>query len=135
MFHPERAEVGHYFRIQELKLGRRYRPGDTPRSGPTGDLVAVDWNGVRPMRRNPHTADHPSGSPIRAAQEECNRTYSALLNLLDKAFDGTPQLLGKAIDAMYGLKTQAQRLMAMPTEDGLATAGPTFEYVPTERRS
>src|ERR1041384_1206849 len=27
-------------------------------------------------------------------------------------------------------KVQAQALMEMPTEDGITTAGPTFEYVP-----
>jgi hypothetical protein len=34
-----------------------------------------------------------------------------------------------AIGGMYELKDQAQALMQMPTEDGLETAGPTFEYV------
>jgi hypothetical protein len=38
VFHPERDQVAHYYRFQELKLGRRYRRGDTPRSGPTGVL-------------------------------------------------------------------------------------------------
>jgi len=37
--------------------------------------------------------------------------------------------------AMYSLKAQAQALMQMPTEDGLATAGPTFEYVAPDRRA
>ena len=35
---------------------------------------------------------------------------------------------------MYRLKVQAQALMEMPTEDGLTTAGPTFEYVPVSTR-
>jgi hypothetical protein len=129
MFHPERDEVGHYYRFQELELGRRYRAGDTPRSGPSGDAVSVDWGGVRPMRRNPRTADHAPGSPIRIAQEAFNRGYCSLLHLLDEAFDGNPQLLSVAVHAMYGLKAQAEGLMEMPTEDGLETAGPTFEYV------
>jgi hypothetical protein len=30
---------------------------------------------------------------------------------------------------MYGLADLARSLMQMPTEDGLETAGPTFEYV------
>jgi len=30
---------------------------------------------------------------------------------------------------MYRLEAQAQALMEMPTEDGMTTAGPTFEYV------
>jgi len=37
--------------------------------------------------------------------------------------------LGSSIGAMYTLKAQAQALMQLPTEDGFATAGPTFEYV------
>jgi hypothetical protein len=36
---------------------------------------------------------------------------------------------------MYTLKTLAQGLMQMRTEDGLETAGPTFEYVAPERRA
>uniref|UniRef100_UPI003569AA47 ferritin-like domain-containing protein n=1 Tax=Actibacterium sp. TaxID=1872125 RepID=UPI003569AA47 len=33
MFHPERQEVGHYFRFQEILKGRSYQMGDTPASG------------------------------------------------------------------------------------------------------
>jgi len=135
VFHPQRDQVAHYYRFQELKLGRRYRRGDTPRSGPTGDLISVDWEGVRPMGTNPRTSDHAPGSRIRAAQEEFNRSYCALLQLLERAFDGAPQMLGSAIGAMYTLKAQAQALMQIPSEDGLTTAGPTFEYVASDRRA
>lgn len=129
VFHPERDQVAHYYRFQELKLGRRYRRGDTPRSGPTGDPISIDWGAVRPMRTNPRTSDHAPGSPIRLAQEAFNHIYGALLQHLEEAFNGSPQTLGAAIGAMYTLKAQALALMEMPTEDGLATAGPTFEYV------
>jgi hypothetical protein len=129
VFHPERDQVAHYFRFRELKLGRRYRRGDTPRSGPTGDPISIDWNAVRPMRTNPRTSDHVAGSPIRLAQEDFNRSYCGLLRLLEQAFNGAPQSLGATIGAMYTLKAQAQALMQMPIEDGVATAGPTFEYV------
>jgi hypothetical protein len=129
VFHPERDQVAHYYRFQELKLGRRYRRGDTPGSGPTGDPISIDWDAVRPMRTNPRTADHVVGGPIRLAQEEFNHSYCALLRRLEEAFNGGPQMLGAAIGAMYSLKAQAQALMQMPTEDGLATAGPTFQYV------
>jgi hypothetical protein len=129
MFHPERDEVGHHYRFRELQRGRRYRRGDSPRSGPTGAAVVVDWNAVRPMHRNPRTADHAPGSPIRLAQQAFNRDYCSLLGLLQEALDGTPQLLSVGVHAMYGLRAQAEQLMAMPTEDGRETAGPTFEYV------
>jgi hypothetical protein len=135
MFHPEREEVAHFYRFQELKLGRCYRRGDTPLSGPTGDLIAIDWDGVRPMQSNPRTANHAPGSAIRTAQEKFNRSYCALLQRLEQAFNGSPEMLAAAIGAMYGLKAQAEALMQMPTEDGLATAGPTFEYVAPDRRA
>ena len=129
VLHPEREQVAHYFRFQELKLGRRYQRGDTPQSGPTGERIAVDWDAVLPMRANPRSSDYAPGSPIRTAQDEFNRTYCALLWQLDQAFNGNPGVLSPAIGAMYDLKDQAQALMQMPTGDGLTTAGPTFPYV------
>ena len=134
MFHPERDEVGHYFRFQELKLGRRYRRGDTAASGPSGDVIAVDWEGVRPMQRNPRTTDHAPGSRIRVAQDEFNLAYCTVMQLLGQTFDGNPRVLGPAVGAMVGLKDRANALMCLPTEDGVAMAGPTFEYVaPADR--
>jgi hypothetical protein len=127
--HPDREQVAHYYRFQELKLGRRYRRGDTPRSGPTGDMISVDWKGVRPMRRNPRTDDHAPGSAIRSAQDRFNDSYCVILRLLDQAFNGRPQILETAMRSMYRLKIQAQALMEMPMNDGVTTAGPTFEYV------
>jgi hypothetical protein len=134
VFHPDRDELAHYFRFNELKLGRRYRRGDTPRSGPTGEPISIDWDGVRPMKPNPRTSDHVPGSSIRAAQENFNHSYCTLLQLLDSAFDGAPQMLTSAIGTMYKLKAQARALMQTPSEDGLTTAGPTFEYVASDLR-
>ncbi|NRQ32374.1 hypothetical protein HII36_11060 [Nonomuraea sp. NN258] len=131
VFHPERDEVAHYYRFQELRLGRRYQRGDTPQSGPTDEPISVDPGGVRPMRPDPRPA--APGSAIRAAQDEFDHTYCAVLHLLERAFNGSPRLLAVATGTMYALKAQAQALMAMP--DGTdTTAGPTFTYVPKERR-
>ncbi|QRP43157.1 ferritin-like domain-containing protein [Amycolatopsis sp. FDAARGOS 1241] len=90
VFHPERDEVAHFYRFQELKHGRCYRTGDTPQTGPTGEEIQVDFDGLLPMRRNPRTADYPEGSEIRAAQQEFNTTYCLLLYLLEDAFTGNP---------------------------------------------
>lgn len=135
VFHPEREEVAHFYRFQELRLGRRYRTGDTPQSGPTGAEITVDFDGVLPMRHNPRTADYSEGSPIRVAQEEFNQTYSLLLYQLEEAFNGDPGQLKDAVGTMFGLRKQALALMKMPTGDGKTTAGPAFEYVPPERRN
>lgn len=136
MFHPERDEVAHFFRFQELKLGRQFRRGDTPASGPTGEPVSVDWDAVRPMQRNPRTTQQAPGSEIRLAQEEFNTTYCTLLAMLERAFNGEPPILNDAVDVMYALKSQAIDLMQMPTGDGRTVAGPAFEYVePHARRT
>lgn len=132
VFHPDRDQVAHYYRFQELKLGRRYRRGDTPRSGPTGDPISLDWQAVRPVMANPHVCNHAPGDPIRIAQEDFNQVYCALLQRLERVFNGAPQTLGMSIGAMYSLGKRAQSLMQMPTHGGVA--GPTFEFVAPELR-
>ncbi|HEX4428080.1 MAG TPA: hypothetical protein VHZ96_02290, partial [Frankiaceae bacterium] len=131
-FHPARHQVAHYYRFQQLRSGRCYRRGDTPLSGPTGDAIRIDLDGVYPMRPNPHTGDHAPGSAIFLAQNEFNKSYSDLLRLLDRSFNGSPDLLDEAIGSMFTLRSQAQKLMQMPSGDGRSTAGPTFEYVPAD---
>src|SRR4051794_27562682 len=128
MFHADRDEVAHYYRFEELRLGRRYQQGDTPSSGPTGKTVEVAWDAVRPMRPNPRVADSSPRSEVRDAQEAFNAAYCTLLYLLEQAFNGDPSMLGTATGAMFGLKAQAVALMAHESGDGYA-AGPTFEYV------
>jgi hypothetical protein len=135
VFHPEREEVAHFYRFKELQLGRRYQPGDTPRSGPSGEPIQVDLAAVAPMRRNPKVADHPEGSPVRLAQEEFNQTYSLVLFLLEQAFNGDPSRMKDAVGAMWSLRKQGLALMNMPSGEGRTTAGPTFEYVPPEQRT
>ncbi len=127
VLHPEREEVAHYYRFQELKLGRRYQRGDTPKSGPTGEQVGVDPDGVVPMTPNPRPAE--PGSAVRAAQDLFDTSYSTLLNQLEQAFNGDPKRLTDAVRTMFTLRAQAQALMALP-----GGAGPTFAYVPPEAR-
>ncbi|MEV5149089.1 ferritin-like protein [Streptomyces sp. NPDC052727] len=134
LFHPKTKAVSHYYRFQELALGRRYQPGDTPKSGPTGEIVTVDRAGVLPLRPNPRLEDHPEGSAIRTAQEAFNQTYCKMLQQLEQAFNGNPAMLGMSVGTMYAIKGQAQSLMAMRDDDGLAAA-PTFEYVAPEDRA
>lgn len=134
MFHPERDEVAHYFRFQEIARGRHFAPGDTPQSGPTGDAFPVDWEAVYDMRPNPRSKDYPEGSEQRVRMEEFNHAYSGVLHLLEETFNGSPRLLAVATGAMYGLKEQAIELMQLPSGVGETTVGPSFEYVAPEHR-
>jgi CDGSH-type Zn-finger protein len=135
MFHPDRDEVGHYFRFLELREGRRHAPEDTPRSGPTGEPLDVDWDAVHPMRPNPRRAEHTAGSHARIALDAFARDYCCVLHLLEHTFDGSPALLAVATGAMYALKAQAVSLMQTPHDDGSGqTLGPAFEWVLPEER-
>lgn len=135
LFHPEQHSVGHYYRFLQLRLGRRFRRGDTPSSGPSGDPVEVDWSAVRPMRLNPRVADHELGSPVRDAMQHANRIYCELLAQLEAAFNGRPEMLGPSIASMFRLRPAIERLLTMRVDDSGTVAGPSFEWVrPEDRR-
>jgi hypothetical protein len=53
------------------------------------------------------------------------------LRLVEQAFNGAPQTLGPEIGSRCTLKSQAQALMEMPTEDGLETAGRLLNMFPS----
>lgn len=126
-FHPERDQVGHYFRFQQLLLGRSFRHGDTPVPAPSGIAISVDWEAVTAMPENPRLADAAPGSEARAAMEAFNGSYCTVLQLLERTFDGVQSLLAIATGAMYGLKEQIIELIALGT-------GPSFEWVSPDQR-
>ncbi|MFC9690199.1 ferritin-like protein [Kribbella sp. NPDC056951] len=130
-FHPDRDEVAHYYRFEELKLGRRYQRGDTPQTGPTGDPVVVNPGGVIPMQPNPQRSADPE---IRAAQEAFDNTYCVVLYLLEQAFNGEPALIRDATRTMFALKAEMLQLLALKEEDG-TTPGPTFTYIAPDDRT
>ncbi len=130
MFHPEREEVAHYFRFQEILAGRAHRRGDTPASGPSGREFAVDWGAVHPMRDNPRSADFAPGSPAREKMDAFNRVYCDVLRELERVFNGEPDRMPAAVGTMREVGALARELMATPSGDGVTHAGPSFEYVP-----
>jgi len=132
MFHPEREEVAHYFRFSEVLQGRSYIRGDSPRSGPSGEAFVVDWDAVYPMRPNPKVDDFPEGSPIRSKMVEFNTKYCEMLATLHRTFNGETENLSPAISMMFQLQSIGTELMAMPSGDGITTAGPSFKFVSIE---
>ena len=121
------GEISHYYRFQQLMLGRYYRPGDAAGS-PSGGPVDVDWDAAFPLKANPRLADYPEGSELRAAAEACNREYAEFLGLVTRAFQGQPALLIEAVGGMFRLKDLFQQLMHHPLDrEGTTHAAPTFE--------
>lgn len=121
-------EYAHYFRFNEIFQERFYQKGDTPQSGPSGKKLPVDWTAVRNMKPDITMSDYTKDSDLWHMAKDFNKQYKALLNNINAACNGQPQLLTKGIALMYDLKYRAIELMKIPLGYGELTAGPTFEY-------
>ncbi|MDS4029854.1 MAG: ferritin-like protein [Candidatus Contendobacter sp.] len=127
------GELAHYYRFQQLVLGRYYRKGDAP-DHPSGGPVDVDWDAVYPVKTNARLADYPQPSELHAAAVEFNAQYQGFLGRLTQAFSGQPELLLDAVGDMFRIRETVSRLMRnpIPGTSGL-NAAPTFEMpLPTE---
>jgi hypothetical protein len=125
----EADEVAHYFRFNEIRAARRYTKDDTPRGGPTGVELPMDWSAIYPMRPNPKSREYADVPAVHRLMVQFNRTYTSLLRELHRAFNGTPDRLFNAVPIMYQLRQQAEALMKIPSRHGDGTTvGPSFEY-------
>lgn len=125
------GELAHYYRFQQLKLGRYYQKGDQPGS-PSGPPLSVSWDDVYNVKVSARLADYPAGSELAGVAREFNADYGAFLHLLTQAFNGQPGLLQDAVADMFRLRDRINRLVRnpLPGSDGLHAA-PTFEIPPT----
>lgn len=118
--------LSHYFRFQEVVRGRRIVPEYTTEDGTTttepkytgfsytGPKVALDPDGVHNMQDDPNLQEQPIGSLQRERMESFSRKYQALLNGIDRAFNGDPGHLRECFGLMFQLTIAAQPLMKMP---------------------
>jgi hypothetical protein len=128
-------EPAHYYRFLQILKGRYFQKGDTPRTGPRGPKLAVDFSKVYPIRGNTRLDDYPARSPVRAALEAFSETYGQLLGALEDAFNGRQARLNDAIATMFALENQAAALMRMPAAQEGATVGLCFEQAASARAS
>ena len=125
-FDPDR-DLAHFYRFNELRMGRRYQVGDEPDT-PTGDEIDVDFDAVYRMQPNLRLSDLPANG-TREAAVACNDIWFALLLELEAAFDGEPRRVERAVSLMWALKDAMVGLMRLRLPNGLQ-AGPTFELPP-----
>jgi hypothetical protein len=121
------GDLGHYFRFDQIQLGRCYQAGDLP-DHPTGAPLPVDYQRVYPMLRDPRLDDFEG--ELKRAAEKFNATYSMLLASLQSAFDGERERLIPAVGVMFDMKYQALELLKNPIPGTPFHAGPTFQWVP-----
>jgi hypothetical protein len=108
------SEPAHYFRFLELKLGKRFRNGDTLRTGPTGKSISTEIGTVYPIAKNPRPSNYPPDSPARLALAGFADTYMTLLISLENAFNGHRDELTSAMARMFSLKNAAMALLRTP---------------------
>ena len=124
--YEEDGEIPHFFRFEQLKLGRYYRPGDA-HGAPSGGAVEVDWDAVYPIRTNARVADLPEAADLRLAAERFNRDYSEFLAFLTRALRGEPELFIPAVGDMFRFKEKFYQLMRTPIDGSAEHGAPTFE--------
>ncbi len=135
------GELAHYYRFEQLKLGRYYQPGDEAHE-PSGPPLEVDWSAVYPTLTNPRIERYAEDPELHEAAHDFNATYFGFLELLTKAFSGEPKLLLDAVPYMFRLRDGVNLLIRNPLpgsdaatdsaafepESGPAHAAPTFEF-------
>jgi hypothetical protein len=127
IYYDDQRELAHYYRFEQLMLGRYYLSGDQP-GQPTGPALSVDWDSSYPIKQDAHLADYPVGSELSDAAVAFNRAYADFLGLLTEAFTGRPDLLIEAVTVMFRLRDLMTQLIhnPIPGLDGV-NAAPTFE--------
>lgn len=121
------GELSHYYRFEQIKLGKYYLKDDTA-GNPTGEELDIDWNAVNKIITNPKMEDYPESSQLYEANIAFNTFYKNFLAKINDAFNGKPENLVPAIGGMFVLKDMAYSLIhnPIPGKEGFNGA-PTFE--------
>lgn len=124
--YDEESELSHYYRFEQLLLGRYYLPGDEA-GHPSGDTFDVDWSAAYPTKVDAQLSDYPAGSALHAAVSSFVGAYQGFLGQLTEAFTGRPELLIPAVGEMFRIKELLLRIIRnpMPGMDGV-NAAPVF---------
>jgi hypothetical protein len=81
------------------------------------------------MIENPALVPLPDGSEVARQSDQFDLTFTAVLDDLQRTFDGSPQIFGSSVAQMHALRLEAQQLMPMSVPGREGTAGPRFLYV------
>ena len=125
----ENVELAHYFRFNEVFHERRYRRGDKPKDAPSGKALKIDWNAVYNMAPNPTMKSFAHLPQVQEKVKGFNRTYTKLLQTIERGCNGEPNLFLEATPLMREMANRAPELMQINVDNG-ETAGPSFEFVP-----
>ncbi len=123
-------ELCHYYRFQQLELGRYYvidknNPLNSDQPGsPTGETFTVDWDAVYPVKQDATLSDYPQGSQVYDYAEKFQQGYRQFLAQIEFSFNGHPEKLLPAVGGMFKLRDLATNLIRnpIPGMDGVNAA-------------
>jgi ferritin-like protein len=120
-------ELAHYYKFSEIVVGRQLE-NINGKYQYTGAPIPFDPDGIWPMIDDPNMVLYPAGSRALILAQQFAQSYQALLQALNRTFNGDPGYLNQAIGLMYSLDLQARQLVQTPSgvKEG-ATAGPAFQ--------
>jgi hypothetical protein len=126
------GRFAHYYVFEQIDRGRQLVQDPSAPNGfsYTGLEIECDLDGVWDIPDNPKAADYPLGSAERNTVQGFNRAYSDLLRLLNRAFNGSPGLIGSTVLSMRHLNSIAQNVISMQDSHTGKQLGLPFEYVP-----
>ena len=124
-------ELAHYYRFEQIHEHKTLVPNPSvPEEYAWGNpAIGLADNGVWPMVDNPPDVPLPAGSEVARISDLFDATYTAMINALQRTFDGSPDALGTALSQMHALRLEAARLVALEVPGAGGTAGPRFLYV------
>jgi hypothetical protein len=131
-FFGEKNEVAHYFRFNEIYVGRKYKPNDNPLKPPTGEIFAVDFSSVYPIKANCKSEDFNDTPKLGELNTEFNTHYTLMLQKMENAFNGNPKELYSAImNDMHQMAKIAVEMAQIPivNNPNKCTGAPSFEWV------
>lgn len=125
------GELAHYYRFEEIRRDQvLQKDASAPEGFSWGGPLGVDWSAVVPAISDPAEHDF-SGDPVaQAAQDNCDRAFSAMLQEIDRAVNGQPGRLGNAVRAMFDLRLAARKALTTPLAGTEEAAGPSFRFRP-----
>lgn len=121
----EDGALSHYFRLEQIKVGRRYVDGDEP-GRPTGDPITVEWDAVYPITMNARLDDFVHAPDLHASAKEFSDSYRGFLEMLTAAHNGAPESLDAAVGEMFRLRRLIRHLVEQPVPDRDAHCSPVF---------
>jgi hypothetical protein len=126
-------ELAHYYRFWELERNQvLIKDPHNPVGYVWGGPLGVNWTAVYPAIADPELHDFSKDSAeAQQAQSDCNAAYSAMVDALSLAFQGSSGGLGVAVRAMFDLRMAAIKALSTPLANG-QVSGPAFLYTPTK---